>query len=160
MQLWRLSAGLRLFKSVSISSESRGANAMRCLTAIPLSIRHVLAAGALLCAFCVASVSQTQQGQTQQNIMLKDPTPRPPDLQKQYGGDPADQARQQQAALVRNALIREQVVKTTGKLCLLAEQLRDDVAKGSKDTPAGINAAKAAQIEKLAKNVKDQMRMQ
>jgi len=133
---------------------------MRCLTAITLSIRPALTAGALLCVFGVASVSQTQQAPTQQTLTLKDPTPRPPDLQKQYGGDPADQARQQQAALVRNALIREQVVKTTDKLCLLAEQLRDDVAKGSKDTPAGLNAAKAAQIEKLAKNVKEKMQMQ
>ena len=133
---------------------------MRCLTAIPLFLRQVLTAGALLCVFGVASVSQTQQGQPQQNIMLKDPTPRPPDLQKQYGSDPADQARQQQAALLRNAEIREQVVKTTDKLCLLAEQLRDDVAKGSKDTPAGLNAAKAAQIEKLAKTVKEKMQMQ
>ena len=133
---------------------------MRCLTAFPLSLRQVLTAGALLCVFGVVSVSHTQQAPTQQTLTLKDPTPRPPDLQKQYGGDPADQARQQQAALVRNALIREQVVKTTDKLCLLAEQLRDDVAKGSKDTPAGLNAAKAAQIEKLAKNVKDKMRMQ
>lgn len=134
---------------------------MCCLTSKPLPMPRVLAAGVLFCVVGVASVSQSQQqAPTQQNLTLKDPTPRPPDLQKQYGTDPAEQARLQQAALVRNAQIREQVVKATEKLCLLAQQLRDEVAKGSKDAPASLNAAKAAQIEKLAKSVKEKMQMQ
>lgn len=133
---------------------------MCCLTSKPLPIPRVLAVGVLFCVFGVASGSQSQPGPTQQTLTLKDPTPRPPDLQKQYGTDPATQARQQQAALVRNAQIREQVVKATEKLCLLAQQLRDDVTKGSKDAPASLNAAKAAQIEKLAKSVKEKTQMQ
>jgi hypothetical protein len=124
------------------------------------SNRGFLAAIALLCVFVVSPVSQTQQSPTQQNITLKDPTPRPPDLQKQYGTDPTSQARQQQAAQLRNAQLREQVVKTTDKLCLLAQQLRDDLANGTKDTSAGLDAAKAAQIEKLAKSVKEKTQMQ
>jgi hypothetical protein len=123
-------------------------------------IRRILAAGMLTCVFCVASDSQNQQGPTQQNITLKDPTPRPPDLEKEYGTDPADHARQQQAAMLRNAQIREKVVTETNKLFQLAQELRDDVAKSSKDNPAAVNAAKAAQIEKLAKSVKEQMKMQ
>ena len=92
--------------------------------------------------------------------MLKDPTPRPPDLEKVYSTDPAEQARLQQAATLRNAQIREQVVKATDKLCQLAHELRDDVTRGGKDTPSSLNAAKAAQIEKLAKSVKEKMQMQ
>ena len=133
---------------------------MRFLSGPPRSNRRILAAALLLCVFCVVAVSQTQPGPTQQNIMLKDPTPRPPDLQKEYGGDPADQARQQQAALLRNAQLREQVVKATTKLCQLAQDLRDDVAKGGKNTPAGLNATRASQIEKLAKSVKEKTQMQ
>jgi hypothetical protein len=93
-------------------------------------------------------------------LTLKDPTPRPPDLKKQYESDPADRARQQQAAMLRNAQIMEQVAKSTDKLCQLAQELRDEVANGAKDTPGGVNAAKAAQIEKLAKGVREKMQMQ
>jgi len=132
---------------------------MQPLIGVLRSNRRFLAAGAFLCAFCVASVSQSQQTPTQQSITLKDPTPRPPDLQKEYGAGPADQARQQQAALLRNAQIRQQVVDATNKLCLLAQQLRDDVTQDGKDS-RNLNAAKAAQIEKLAKSVKEKMQSQ
>jgi hypothetical protein len=126
------------------------------------STRKWLAIGVLLCAFCVTTVLRTQQqpGPTPQHLELKDPTPRPPDLKKQYEGDPSDQARQQQAAMVRNAQIREQVAKTTDKLCQLAQELRDDVAKSTNNTQPRLNAAKAAQIEKLAKSVREKMQMQ
>ena len=126
------------------------------------SNRGWVAIGVLLCAFCLTTVSRTQQAgsATQQNIMLKDPTPRPPDLEKVYSTDPAEQARLQQAATLRNAQIMEQVVKETAKLTQLAQELRDDVARGGKDSPASVNAAKAAQIEKLAKSVKQKMQMQ
>ena len=138
---------------------------MRCLAAITCcsltrsktrSIHKMLAAGALLCAFSGIPFCQTQQNP----IVLKDPTPRPPDLEKVYGVNQADQARQQQAAMLRNAQIREEVVKATGKICQLAQQLRDDVARGGDGTTAADNAARAAQIEKLAKSVKEKTQMQ
>lgn len=129
---------------------------MACLTATMRTMRKILAAIALACACCWLATPQTQQNP----LVLKDPTPRPPDLQKVYSSDPAEQAKLQQAATLRNAQIMEQVVKETAKLSQLAQELRDDVARGGKDSPASVNAAKAAQIEKLAKSVKQKMQMQ
>ena len=135
---------------------------MRFQIGMPRSTRRWLSIGLLLCFFCLTSVSRTQQAgsATQQTLTLKDPTPRPPDLQKVYGSDPAEQARQQQATVLRQALIREQVVKATDKLCQLAQELRDEVAKSAQDAPPRVSAAKAGQIEKLAKSVKEKMQMQ
>lgn len=122
------------------------------------SIR-ILFGSVLLCAFCAASLPQ-QQGPTQQSIQLKDPTPRPPDLEKIYGSGQPDQAKQQEAAALKSAQVRQQVVEATNKLYLLAQQLHDDVASTGKDPRTSLNAAKAAQIEKLAKSVREKTRMQ
>jgi hypothetical protein len=120
----------------------------------------IIIAAAFLCASPLLAIAQQQPGPAPQHLELKDPTPRPPDLKKQYENDPASQARQQQAAMLRNAQIMQQVAKTTEKLCQLAQELRDDVAKGTTDAPGRVNATKAGQIEKLAKSVKEKMQMQ
>jgi len=120
----------------------------------------ILIAGACLCASTLLAIAQQSPGPPPQHLELKDPTPRPPDLKKQYENDPASQAKQQQATMLRNAQIMAQVAKTTEKLCQLAQELRDDVANGTSDAPGRVNSAKAGQIEKLAKNVKEKMQMQ
>jgi hypothetical protein len=119
----------------------------------------ILAAAALFCAFTPLAISQNQ-GQPQQHLELKDPTPRPPDLEKIYGSGQGDQAKEQQAAALKSAQLRQQVVEASNKLYLLAQQLREDVASGSKDARTSLNAAKAAQIEKLAKTVREKTRTQ
>jgi hypothetical protein len=121
----------------------------------------ILIAAPFLCASTLMATAQQSPGPAPQHLELKDPTPRPPDLKKQYENDPADKARQQQAAMLRNAQIMEQVTKATDKLCQLAQELRNDVAKNAQDAPPPrMNAAKAGQIEKLAKSVKEKMQMQ
>ena len=125
------------------------------LTERPRLSRRILTAVLLLCGFSLFAASQTQQNP----LVLKDPTPRPPDLEKEYSADPAEQARLHQAAMLRRVQIHEQVVKETNKLCLLAQQLRDDVA-GNKSTTVGLNADRAGQIEKLAKSVRQKVEMQ
>jgi hypothetical protein len=133
---------------------------MRASGSLSHSFRILLAA-ALLCGSCVTSLSPAQQqGGTPQMIQLKDPTPRPPDLEKIYGSGQPDQTKQQEAAALKNAQIRQQVVEATNKLYLLAQQLHDDVTSNSKDPRSSINAAKAAQIEKLAKTVREKTKMQ
>jgi len=120
----------------------------------------ILAAAALLSAFTVIAAAQQQPGPTQQHIELKDPTPRPPDLQKIYGSNQPDQAKQQEAAALKSAQIHQQVVDATNKLYTLAQQLHDDVSTAGKDPRTPINAAKAAQIEKLAKTVREKTKTQ
>jgi hypothetical protein len=116
-------------------------------------------AAALLCVSALPVIAQ-QQGPTQQHIELKDPTPRPPDLQKIYGASQADQAKQQEAATLKSAQLRQQAVEAANKLSLLAQQLRDDVSSAGKDPRSSSNAAKAAQIEKLAKTVREKTKIQ
>src|SRR6516165_2664211 len=69
----------------------------------------ILIAAPFLCASTLMATAQQSPGPAPQHLELKDPTPRPPDLKKQYENDPADKARQQQAAMLRNAQIMEQV---------------------------------------------------
>ena len=127
---------------------------MRSLAGSLRAIRRFRAAAILMCAFVAVS-------QTQQHIELKDPTPRPPDLQKEYGTNAEDQAKQKQAAaLLRNAQIRDQVVRATNKLVELAQELNDDVVKNTTDTYPAKNVSKAAQIEKLAKGIKEKTQTQ
>lgn len=127
---------------------------MRSLAGSLRAIRRLRAAAILMCAFVAVS-------QTQQHIELKDPTPRPPDLQKEYGTNAEDQAKQKQAAaLLRNAQIRDQVVRATNKLVELAQELNDDVVKNTTDTYPAKNVSKAAQIEKLAKGIKEKTQTQ
>lgn len=52
--------------------------------------------------------------------------------------------------MLRNSRIREQVLRDAAKLCQLAEELRDEVAEGSKHAPRSLDAVKAPQIEKPA----------
>jgi HPt (histidine-containing phosphotransfer) domain-containing protein len=58
----------------------------------------------------------------------------------------------------RNVLRQKQIVEDTDQLLDLAKQLKDAVDKSSKDELSLSVVNTAAEIEKLAKNVKDKMR--
>lgn len=90
--------------------------------------------------------------------IIPDPTPRPPDIRKQYDDDPIERRKLEQATAVKNKLRQERVIADTDKLVLLAQQLRAEIAKGDKGGAAYPQAIKAEAIEKLAKQVKDKMR--
>jgi len=99
-------------------------------------------------------------GQTNQQIYLPNPTPRDPDLHDKYKDDPVLRARQQYAAQLHQAQIRQQVAGGADRLAQLAQQLKDQMEKGPNDTPLSISAEKAAEIEKVAKSVKNSMKSQ
>jgi hypothetical protein len=61
-------------------------------------------------------------------------------------------------ASARNVERQKELVTDTQKLFLLAQQLRDEVAKSNKDELSVDVVKKSAEIEKLAKSVKDKMR--
>lgn len=105
-------------------------------------------------------MGQPEPAQVQQQIYLPDPTPRPPDLQREYGDDPVSRARQQQIALIRKAQRRQEILTTTDRLILLAAELRDETVKHETGTSMRANAVKAEQIEKLAKTVKEDTKLQ
>jgi HAMP domain-containing protein len=101
-----------------------------------------------------------QSNNDERKLVLPNPTPRPPDLKKIYEEDPAEKARQQQSAMLRAAQQREQVKSATSRLAELAQQLKDDMEKHEPGGPLGPDAQKAAEIEKLAKTVKNTMKSQ
>ena len=123
-------------------------------------IWKLLAVAAFFFAFALPGLAQQQPGNPTQTIQLKDPTPRPPDLQKIYGNSPADQAKQQEATALKNAQLRQQVVDASAKLSQLAQQLSDEVSAPGRNPRTSANAARAAQIEKLAKSVREKTKMQ
>ena len=114
-----------------------------------------MAVTGLSCALCYFAAAQTNQ-----QIYLPNPTPRDPDLHDKYKDDPTVRARQQYAAQLRQAQIRQQVIGAADRLAQLAQQLKDEMEKDGKETPLSISAEKAAEIEKLAKTVKNSMKSQ
>src|SRR5260370_4592291 len=86
--------------------------------------------GLVAVTFLIATKIAGQQ--PSQHINLPDPTPRPPDLQRQYGDDPAQRAREEQAAKLRKAMMREQVLTETNELSVLAQELKEEVDKRDK----------------------------
>jgi len=72
--------------------------------------------------------------------------------------DPVTHQMSVQAAMKRNTQRQQQIVDDTAKLVQLAQQLKDEVEKSSKNALSVSVVKKADEIEKLAKAVKDKMR--
>jgi hypothetical protein len=72
--------------------------------------------------------------------------------------DPMDRVRQEKMEKARNTDRQKQLVQDTDKLLELAKQLKEEVNKSNKDMLSVDVVKKAAEIEKLAKSVKDRMR--
>lgn len=118
-----------------------------------------LVAAILVSMSCAVVHAQSTKPPPQQ-LNLHDPTPRPPDLEKQYSTDPAEQARQQQQAAIKVAQIRQQVIFATDKLIQLTQDLETGIAKRQNGTAMTPQVVEAEQIEKLAKSVKEKTRAQ
>ncbi len=88
------------------------------------------------------------------------PNPRGADGGRDGGRDGPGFSPQQQEQMAehRNSERQRQLVADTEKLFLLAQQLRDEVAKSNKDQLAIPVVKKSEEIEKLAKSVKEKMR--
>jgi hypothetical protein len=72
--------------------------------------------------------------------------------------DPLERQRLEKLEKARQADRQQQLVRDTDKLLDLAKQLKDQVDKSNKDTLSIDVVKKAAEIEKLARNVKDRMK--
>jgi hypothetical protein len=123
-------------------------------------LRNVLVlAFVAICLKCDSASAQATKP-AQQPLYLPDPTPRPPDLERQYGSDPAELARQEQLTALRAAQLRLQVVQATDKLLQLAQELKAEVNQHENGTLMTLQITKAEQIEKLAKSVKEKTKAQ
>ena len=82
----------------------------------------------------------------------------PPFGESPNPNDPMQRQRLEKMEKARNSDRQQQLVKDTDKLLALAKELKEDVSKSDKDTLSVDVVKKAAEIEKLAKSVKDRMR--
>jgi hypothetical protein len=133
---------------------------VRSVPAVWCVVRRILTAAVLPGALLWCAVGQPEPAQVQQQIYLPDPTPRPPDLQREYGDDPVSRARQQQIALIRKAQRRQEILTTTDRLILLAAELRDETVKHETGSSMKARSVKAEEIERLAKKVKEDSKLQ
>ena len=95
--------------------------------------------------------------QTPTHIELSNPTPRQPDLKQVYGDTPEEQKKQQELSL-QGQLNARDIWLESNQILLLAQQLQQDVLSRGESTSMQANAAKAAQIEKLAKTMREKMK--
>lgn len=72
--------------------------------------------------------------------------------------DPMVRQRQEKQALARNTQRQEQLVRDTDRLLALAKDLKEQVDRSNKNTLSIDVVKRAAEIEKLARSVKDRMR--
>ena len=116
----------------------------------------LLLAGSWASPHRISAAQMQQQQQMQQQI----PTMQPPRgmMDEPPYADSMERARQEKLAKARNTDRQKQLVKDTDKLLVLAKQLKEDVDKSNADTLSVDVMKKAAEIEKLAKSVKDRMR--
>jgi hypothetical protein len=103
------------------------------------------------------SAAQLQQQLQQQQIPTMPAGP-PAFGEPPNPADPIQRQQQQRMEKARNVDRQKQLERDTDKLFELAKQLKEEVNKSNKDTLSVDVVKKAAEIEKLAKSVKDRMR--
>ncbi|HTM18471.1 MAG TPA: hypothetical protein VL135_16280 [Terracidiphilus sp.] len=91
------------------------------------------------------------------HVVIPNPTPRPPDLQQELGTDSRDQ--KQKALSLQAQLRAREIWLESNQILLLAQQLQQEINSVKKNpAPMSQNAAKVAQIEKLARSVQEKMK--
>jgi hypothetical protein len=134
---------------------------MRCsLAKLRRGILGLGAAGVLLVAGSSAGSQAIDTGQMQQPPSVQTPPfgTSPPFGESPNSTDPMQRQRQEKMEKARNVDRQKQLEKDTDKLLSLAKELKEDVGKSNADTLSVDVVKKAAEIEKLAKSVKDRMR--
>ena len=113
----------------------------------------------LSCAFASKASAQGGPGSTQ--VVLPNPTPRPADPHDVFRDDPVARAREQQIQALKRTQMHAQVVLDANNILLLAQQIRDHrVTHDTTANATGSDLVNAQQIEKLAKRVKDNSKIQ
>jgi hypothetical protein len=121
--------------------------------------RNLSSAGFILCGFVLctgAALGQTPNQPTQ--VIIPNPTPREPDLEKVYGDNQAEQKKQESLS-IQNQLRAREIWLESNQILLLAQQLQQEVLAAKKSTSMSANAAKAGKIEKLAQSVQEKMKV-
>jgi len=129
----------------------------------PLSgtVRRMVIGAALLGSGLSTARALGQAGPESHTVILPNPTPRPSDPHDVFRDDPVLLARQQQAIALKRAKTHAQMVSDTRDILILAQQIRDHrVNHNATGTATGSDLVGAQQIEKLAKQVKENASVQ
>jgi len=124
---------------------------------------RVLAGGVGLgCLYLCASISLSPAAVAQNNapptkVMIPNPTPRQPDLEQVYGETSEGKQKEQELSIQTQLRARE-IWLESNQILLLAQQLQQEIHSPKKSASMEANAAKAGQIEKLAKSVQEKMK--
>jgi hypothetical protein len=122
-------------------------------------VRWVWGAVAILVAVSWTGRSTISHAQVQQQMpTIPSPTGPPGFGEPPNPPDPMLRQQQERMEKARNVDRQKQLEQDTDKLLALAKALKEEVSKSNKDTLSVDVVKKAAEIEKLAKSVKDRMR--
>jgi hypothetical protein len=98
------------------------------------------------------------QPQPSTHVIIPNPTPRPPDLEQDLRNGSNDQ-KEQKVLSIKGQLRAREIWLESNQILLLAQQLQQEINSGKKNpAPMTEDAAKVAQIEKLARSVQEQMK--
>src|ERR1700676_1812503 len=111
-----------------------------------------------LCALVICAELAVGQNPPASHVIIPNPTPRPPDLKQEFGDNPKDQ-KKREALLLQSQLRAREIWLESNQIMLLAQQVQDGVLSRKKSAPMSANAAKVAQIEKLAQSVQQKMKV-
>lgn len=101
-------------------------------------------------------VSAQNQPPPVTHVVIPNPTPRPPDLKKQYD-DSKDQDKQK-TLLIKSQLRAREIWLESNQLLLLAQQLDQEAHSADKGSPLSSKSAKVVKIQKLAQSIQDKMK--
>ena len=123
--------------------------------------RVVISAAFLVGSGLFTARAFAQGGPDSHQVILPNPTPRPADPHDVFRDDSALRAREQQAIALKRAKMHAQMVIDTKDILVLAQQIRDHrINHDAGGTATGSDLVSAQQIEKLAKQVKENANIQ
>jgi len=108
---------------------------------------------------CAGTSAGRSQNPPANHVIIPNPTPRQPDLEKEFGDTSNDQKKHGSLSL-QNQLRAREIWLESNQILLLAQQLQQEINAGKKSVSMNVNAAKAGQIEKLAQSVQEKMKVQ
>jgi len=109
------------------------------------------------CAVLIPSKVCVAQDQPVSHVIIPNPTPRDPDLEKVYDEAQTDKDKQHTIS-IQNQLRAREIWLESNKILLLAQQLQQEILSNKKTVSMQTNAARAGQIAKLAKSVQEGMK--
>ena len=105
-----------------------------------------------------APAQNQQQPPGSSHVIIPNPTPRPPDLKRELDDDSKKQ-NEQKALSIQAQLRAREIWLQSNQILLLAQQLQQEINSGKKNpAPMSEDAAKVAEIEKLARSVQEKMK--